>query len=365
MSKYKIIMTGGGTAGHVTPNLALVPTLRENGFEIKYIGSKDGIEKEIITGENISYYEISSGKLRRYFDIKNFTDPFKVMRGTMQAFRIMNKEKPDVVFSKGGFVAVPVVIAASMKKIPVIAHESDITPGLANKLSAPFCDKLCVTFKDSLKYIKDSKGVYTGSPIRKEIFEGDKEKGKKICGFADSKEIILIMGGSLGSKVINDSLRENLEELLKEFNIIHICGKGNIEESLKSKKGYVQFEYVKNELPHLMKACDYIISRAGANSIFEFLALNKPTLLIPLSKRASRGDQILNAISFKKDGYALVLEEEEIEKDKKSLIKNVRDLKENKNLLIKNMKESKANEGTSKIVSLILECIKGKSIKNL
>ena len=268
MHKYKIIMTGGGTAGHVTPNLALVPKLKENGFEIKYIGSTNGIEKEIIQKNNIPYFAISSGKLRRYFDVKNFTDPFKVMKGIMQAYRILSKEKPDVVFSKGGFVAVPVVIAATMKKIPVVAHESDMTPGLANKLSAPFCDKLCVTFRESLKYIKDNKGVLTGSPIREEILKGNKEKGKEFCGFNDNKEILFIMGGSLGSKLINEEIRKNLERLLEKFNIIHICGKGNIDTSLNKKKGYKQFEYVTEELPDLMKAADYIISRAGANSIF-------------------------------------------------------------------------------------------------
>ena len=192
MSKYKIIMTGGGTAGHVTPNLALVPSLEESGFEVKYIGSKDGIEKEIIESKGIPYYGISSGKLRRYFDIKNFTDPFKVFKGVIEAKKILTKEKPNIVFSKGGFVAVPVVIAASIKKIPVVAHESDITPGLANKLSAPFCDKLCVTFRESLSFVKDNKGVLTGSPIRSEILNGSKLKGKQIWDLKMKKKFYLL-----------------------------------------------------------------------------------------------------------------------------------------------------------------------------
>ena len=312
MSKYKIIMTGGGTAGHVTPNLALVPKLKAEGFDIKYIGSKDGIEKEIISDANIPYYEISSGKLRRYFDMKNFSDPFKVMKGVSQALSILSKEKPDVIFSKGGFVAGPVVIAASIKKIPVVAHESDLTPGLANKLASPFCTKLCVTFRESLSYVKDDKGELTGTPIREEILKGSKLKGIGICGFKDNKEILLIIGGSLGSKNINDEVRKHIDEILKEFNIIHICGKGNLDESLKDKAGYKQFEYVKDELPHLLQAADYVISRAGANVIFELLALKKPTLLIPLSKKNSRGDQILNANSFEKEGYSLVLDEDEM-----------------------------------------------------
>ena len=356
MKKYKIIMTGGGTAGHVTPNLALVPMLEREGFEIKYIGSKDGIEKEIIYKNNIPYYEISSGKLRRYFDIKNFTDPFKVMKGVFQARKILKKEKPDVIFSKGGFVTVPVVIAASMKKIPVVAHESDITPGLANKLASPFCDKLCVTFRESLKYIKGDKGVLTGSPIREEIFRGSKDRGINYCGFIDKKPVLFVMGGSLGSKVINDVIRENLDDLCAKFNIIHICGKDNIDKNYVKQKGYKQFEFVEKELPDLMAAADYIVSRAGANSIFEFLALKKPTLLIPLSKKASRGDQILNAKSFNKEGYALIIEEEEINKE--SFMRKIDELVESKDKLINNMEKGNSKVGNEAVLETIMQVIK-------
>ena len=358
MSKYKIIMTGGGTAGHVTPNLALVPGLKKRGFEIKYIGSKDGIEKEIIGDANIPYYEISSGKLRRYFDFKNFSDPFKVMKGVLEANKILKKEKPDVIFSKGGFVAVPVVIAASMKKIPVISHESDLTPGLANKLSAPFCNKLCVTFRESLNYVKDNKGVLTGTPIREEILTGSKEKGREICGFKDNKEVLLVIGGSLGAKSINEAVRNNLEEILKNYNVVHICGKNNLDNKLEGKSGYLQFEYVKEDLPHLLKLADYVISRAGANVIFELLALNKPTLLIPLSKKISRGDQILNANSFEKEGYAIVLDEDEMIENDKKIISKLKELKNGKNILIENMKKSGINNGVEAILGVIANSIK-------
>ena len=343
MSKYKIIMTGGGTAGHVTPNLALAPKLREKGFEIKYIGSYNGIEKEIITDAAIEYYPISSGKLRRYFDVKNFTDPFKVMKGICQALSILSKEKPDVVFSKGGFVAVPVVMAASIKKIPVIAHESDLTPGLANKLAAPFCNKLCVTFRESLKYINEGKGVLTGTPIREEILQGSRIK-------------LLVIGGSLGAKSINDEVRKNLTNILKEFNVIHICGKGNLDASLEGTLGYKQYEYVKEELPHMLKACDYVISRAGANGIFELLALKKPTLLIPLSKKVSRGDQILNAASFEKEGYSLVLDEDEM-MEKDLLMNKLEELKSKKSELIMNMEKSTAKNGVDAIIDIIMKSI--------
>ena len=357
MKKYKIIMTGGGTAGHVTPNLALVPSLKEKGFDIKYIGSKDGIEKSIIQKNNIQYFEISSGKLRRYFDIKNFADPFKVIKGVFEAKKILSKEKPDLIFSKGGFVSVPVVIAASLKKIPVVAHESDITPGLANKIASPFCDKLCVTFRESLKYIKGNKGVLTGSPIREEVLHGSKAKGQKLCGFYGDKEVLFIMGGSLGSKIINKVIRESIVELSKNFDIIHICGKNNIDEELIKYKNYKQFEYVEEELPDLMALSDYIISRAGANSIFEFLALKKPTLLIPLSRKVSRGDQILNAESFKNEGYSLVIEEEDITKE--SFLNKIEELKSNKKELISNMKNKKDKTGNESVIKTIMSVIKG------
>ena len=359
MSKYKIIMTGGGTAGHVTPNLALVPKLKEKGFEIKYIGSYEGIEKEIIGDAGIPYFAISSAKLRRYFDMKNFTDPFKVMKGIVQANKILSKEKPDVIFSKGGFVAVPVVIAASMKKIPVVSHESDLTPGLANKLSAPFCDKLCVTFRESLNYIKDGKGELTGTPIREEILKGSRITGKKICNFNNDKEVILVIGGSLGAKSINDEVRYHIHEILKDFNIIHICGKGNLDKSLEELDGYKQFEYVKEDLPHLLQYADFVISRAGANVIFELLALRKPTLLIPLSKKSSRGDQILNANSFAKEGYSLVLDEDEM-MEKHNLLERLFELRSKKSELIKNMTNSEMKNGVDAILNVIMKSINKK-----
>lgn len=358
MSKYKIIMTGGGTAGHVTPNVALIPILKENDFEIKYIGSKDGIEKEIISDANIPYYEISSGKLRRYFDIKNFSDPLKVIKGIGEANKILRKEKPDVVFSKGGFVAVPVVIAAFTRRIPVVSHESDLTPGLANRISAPFCNKLCVTFRESLNYIKPNKGVLTGTPIRQEMLEGSALKGKEICGFNNEKEILFVIGGSLGSKSINNEIRGNIDEILKKFNVIHICGKGNLDNGLKNKKGYIQYEYVKNELPHLLKCADYVVSRAGANVIFELLALRKPTLLIPLSKRISRGDQILNANSFEKEGYSIVLDEDLMEEKNGMFMESLGELVTKKEQLLNNMKNSKISNGVNSIFEIIIKSIK-------
>jgi UDP-N-acetylglucosamine--N-acetylmuramyl-(pentapeptide) pyrophosphoryl-undecaprenol N-acetylglucosamine transferase len=351
VGKYKIIMTGGGSAGHVTPNLALVPKLKTLDYEIQYIGTVDGIERKIIEDENIKYYPISSGKLRRYFDIKNFTDPLKVIKGIFEAKKIMKLQKPDIVFSKGGFVSVPVVLAAFMSKVPVIAHECDITPGLANKLSAPYCTKVCVTFPESLKEIKNGKGVLTGNPIRSELFEGSKLKAKEICGFENTKPILMVIGGSLGSRIINEAVRLKLEKLLLDYNIIHICGSGNVDKSLQNKMGYKQFEYVKDELPHLLASADIVVSRAGANVIFELLALRKPNLLLPLSAKASRGDQILNARSFEKSGYSMVIQDEELTPENLEI--KIRDLYNNRYKYIKNMNAS----DTEKSIDLIVELI--------
>lgn len=354
MKKHKIIMTGGGSAGHVTPNLALIPKLEQLGYEIQYIGTENGIERKIIQGENIKYHIISSGKLRRYFDIKNFSDPFKVVKGIWQAVKIIRREKPNIIFSKGGFVSVPVVIGASLNRVPIIIHESDMTPGLANKISIPFCSKVCVTFPESKKHIKDqNKVVVTGTPIREELFKGSRIKGRIICGFKSDKPIFMIIGGSLGSKSINEAVRKKLDYFLEKFNIIHICGKGNIDNNFINKDGYKQFDYVGEELPHLMAVSDLFISRAGANVIFELLALKKPNLLIPLSAKVSRGDQILNAKSFEKSGYSMVIEEENLTSD--VLYEKVNELVNKKDKYICNMNSGKNTNGVEEIIKLIKE----------
>lgn len=346
-------MTGGGSAGHVTPNLALIPKLKELGYEVEYIGTVDGIERGIIEGSNIKYHSISSGKLRRYFDFKNFTDPFKVVKGIFQAYDIIKKQRPDIVFSKGGFVSVPVVMGAFFNKIPVIAHESDITPGLANKVSSPYCTKVCVTFPEALKKLNRNKAVLTGTPIRKELFEGSRIKGLKFCGFEDNKPVLFIMGGSLGAKAINETIRNNIDNLLKLYNVIHICGKNNVDNRFLSKSAYKQFEYVNEELPDIMAAADVVVSRAGANSIFEFLALKKPTLLIPLSAKSSRGDQILNAKSFEKSGFSMVLPEEEL--NDTTFLSKLNELYKNREIFINNMSGSSLNNGVEAIIKLIEE----------
>ena len=264
----KIVMTGGGTAGHVTPNIALMPALRSEGYEISYIGSYEGIEKGLIEAQKVPYYGISSGKLRRYFDVKNFSDPFKVIKGYYQSIRLLKKIKPDVVFSKGGFVSVPVVLAAKHCKIPAIIHESDITPGLANKLAIPSATKVCCNFPETMKYLPEGKAVLTGSPIRQELLNGNPSNAIKLCRFENTeKPVILIIGGSTGSRAINTAIRDLLPELLKRYNIIHLCGKGNLDETLKDTDGYAQFEYANKELADMFALASLVISRAGANAI--------------------------------------------------------------------------------------------------
>ena len=351
-----IVLTGGGTAGHVTPNIAMIPVLREAGYKISYIGSYDGIEKKLIEELNIPYYGISSGKLRRYFDVKNFTDPFRVLKGFHEAKKLMKQLKPDIVFSKGGFVTVPVVIAAKKCKVPAIIHESDMTPGLANKLCIPSAVKVCCNFPETAKNLPQEKAVLTGTPIRKELLSGDKEAGRRFCGFTSDKPVLMVIGGSLGAASVNNHIRSILPELLKEFQVVHLCGKDKTDESLTGTEGYVQYEYIKNELADLFALSDIVISRAGANAICEISALHKPNLLIPLSANASRGDQILNARSFERQGFSVVLEEEEITDQK--LLDSIRSLYSNRHSYEETMASGKQMDSIHHILSLIQEYTK-------
>ncbi|WP_044296398.1 undecaprenyldiphospho-muramoylpentapeptide beta-N-acetylglucosaminyltransferase [Robinsoniella peoriensis] len=354
----RIILTGGGTAGHVTPNIALLPRLKELDYDVQYIGSFDGIEKKLIEELSIPYYGIASGKLRRYFDPKNFSDPFKVIKGYFQARKLMKRLKPDVIFSKGGFVAVPVVLAAKHRHIPVIIHESDMTPGLANKLSIPSADKICCNFPETLSHLPEGKAFLTGSPIRQELLSGNKLAALKFCGFTANKPVLLIIGGSLGSAAVNAAIRNILPQLLKTFQVIHLCGKDKIDESLKNMEGYVQYEYIKQELADLFALADVVVSRAGANAICELLALRKPNLLIPLSAAASRGDQILNAASFKRQGFSEVLEEETLSPE--ALLNTIQKLYESRRTYVAAMEKSQQNDAIGKIVTLIGQVIQGK-----
>lgn len=347
----KIVLTGGGTAGHVTPNIALLPTLKENGYDILYIGQKNGMEKGLIEKTGIPYKGISSGKLRRYFDLKNFSDPFKVVKGYFDALGIMLRYRPHVVFSKGGFVSVPVVFAAKTLRIPIIIHESDMTPGLANKLSLPMASKVCCNFPETASHLPEGKAVVSGCPIRPELMTGSREAGLALTGFTADKPVIMIMGGSLGSVAVNNAVRSILPQLLPDFQVVHLCGKNHLDASLQNTPGYVQYEYISEELKDLFAMTDLMISRAGANAICEIAAMKKPNILIPLSAAASRGDQILNAASFKKQGFSEVIQEEEI--TDQLLLDTIHQVFNNKETYISAMNGMSSDDAINTIVSML------------
>lgn len=348
----KIILTGGGTAGHVTPNIALVPHLKAAGYEIVYIGSYDGIEKKLISDfPEISYYGIATGKFRRYLDIKNLTDPFRVIKGCAEARKILKKEKPDVLFSKGGFVSVPVVRAAASLHIPCIIHESDMTPGLANRLCIPVARRVCCNFPETLKMLPEEKAVLTGSPIREELSCGNKIAALELCNFTTLKPVIMVIGGSLGAASVNQVVREALDKLLVDFQVIHICGKDKIDDRLLNTNGYKQFEYLKTELKDVFAMADVVISRAGANAICELLALKKPNLLIPLPAASSRGDQILNAASFEAQGFSIVMQEKDLTPD--LLVEKVQELYFTRQIYIDAMNASLQMSSIRSIMELI------------
>lgn len=350
-----ILFTGGGSAGHVTPNLALIERLQKEGYHIEYIGSKDGIERELVEGAGIPYHAIACGKLRRYFSLKNFSDPFRVLQGLFQSKRIIKTLHPDAVFSKGGFVSVPVVLAAR-GKAPIVTHESDYTPGLANRINARSADKICVTFEDTLSSV-GSKGVFTGTPIRPELYEGKAERGLAFAGFNGEKPVLLIMGGSLGAAAVNRCVREALPRLLRSFDVVHLCGRGKVDESIR-EQGYVQYEYISAELPDLLAASDIVLSRAGANAVFEFLALCKPALLVPLPLASSRGDQLMNAGYFARKGYAMVIEQEKLTAG--VLIDALNDLYDRRLSFISTMSADERADGTDEVLDVIREAAEGR-----
>ena len=351
----RIVLTGGGTAGHVTPNIALIPALKTAGYDIHYIGSYEGMEKALIEDYSIPYHGIATGKLRRYFSWQNFTDPFKVIKGFGEADKLMKELKPSIVFSKGGFVSVPVVWAAKKNNIPVIIHESDMTPGLANKLSFSSATKICCNFPETVERLPKDKGILTGCPIRAELMLGDAGKAETICDFADrDKPVIMVTGGSLGAASVNSMIRKILPRLLEKFNVLHLCGKGKSDETLDGTAGYHQIEYAKDEMKDLFAYSDVVVSRAGANAICELLALHKPNLLIPLPASASRGDQLLNAESFRKQGFSLVLDEDK-DLTEDTLYNTICDLYDRREEFRKVMLKSEQTNAVSVVMKLIEE----------
>ncbi|MBP3729327.1 MAG: undecaprenyldiphospho-muramoylpentapeptide beta-N-acetylglucosaminyltransferase [Lachnospiraceae bacterium] len=351
----KILLTGGGSAGHVTPNLALAAELMRRGYEILYVGSHEGIEKEMAREAGLRYRSVATGKLRRYLSLKNLTDPFRVLKGIGDAKRILKEEKPALIFSKGGFVSLPVVKAAKKLGIPVFLHESDMTPGLANKLCFKDADRIFCNFPETLEHLPKGRSRVSGSPIREELKQGSREAALKLTGFSGEKPVLLQIGGSLGAQALNEMLREALPELLPHFDIIHLCGKGKLDKAA-ARPGYVQFEFLSREMKDIFALADIAFSRAGANAICEFLFLKLPALLVPLPLSASRGDQILNARSFEKQGFARMKEQEEL--SSKNLVEELLELYRNRDRYREAMEASPQGGAVAYLCDCIEEALR-------
>jgi UDP-N-acetylglucosamine--N-acetylmuramyl-(pentapeptide) pyrophosphoryl-undecaprenol N-acetylglucosamine transferase len=356
--KDSIVLTGGGTAGHVMPNIALLPKLQQD-FDVHYIGTYQGMEHWLVNPyiKQGNYHEIKAGKLRRYLSFQNIKDPFKVLYGFYQSFKILKKLRPQLIFSKGGFVSVPVVYAASLLKIPIILHECDLSPGLANKLTMPKCTKILVSFEQTLAHTDSKKSIFTGTPVRRELLCGDKQKGKALCDIKNDKPTLLVMCGSSGAVAINTVLDNILEKLCKNFNVVHIRGRLNIREELNLIDGYKQFGFIGEDLKDIYAAADFMLSRSGANAIFEILELDMPTLLIPLPKSSSRGDQILNAEHFEEKGWSKVLVQEELNED--TLYSDLLELFAEKSKLINAMRVNDEDNATEKVLKEIYNVLEG------
>lgn len=311
----KIVFTGGGSAGHVTLNLALIPYFIKNGWQVDYIGSINGMEQELIKKfPEVRYHSILTGKLRRYFSFQNFLDMAKIPLGCLQATWLIHKLNPDVIFSKGGFVSFPVVVGGYLNRKKIFMHESDLTSGLANKMCLPFVGTFFTTFPETVNSLKQKEKVKCVGPVLSDrLFNGDKIAGAKYAGLSATKPTIMFIGGSLGAQSLNNAVAKNLDALLEKYQVIHIAGKSGFNKDLKGN-GYIQYEYVDNELKDLMALSDVVISRAGSNSIFELASLHKPMILVPLPNTASRGEQTLNAKNFVNKGYAEIIKDEDIAK---------------------------------------------------
>jgi UDP-N-acetylglucosamine--N-acetylmuramyl-(pentapeptide) pyrophosphoryl-undecaprenol N-acetylglucosamine transferase len=317
-----VVLTGGGTAGHVTPNLALLPGLRAAGFHIEYVGSRTGIERELVASEGLPYHMVQTGKLRRYASWQNWLDPLRVALGIGQAYRILGRVRPDVVFSKGGYVAVPVVIGAWLHRIPVIVHESDRSPGLANRLAFPFAARICTSLEETAATLRSSmparaeRIVCTGSPVRPALLAGDRARAERRFGLDPARSLVLVFGGSMGARAINAVVGELARSLPPDLQILHVCGRGNLDPGLANVPHYHAFEYLQEDFADALARADAVVSRAGANSLFELLALRKPAVLIPLPSDRSRGDQIENAEHHTQRGYGLLLPQAELNRER-------------------------------------------------
>ena len=311
----RLLLSGGGTAGHVLPHIAVLDALRKRGeqVEVLYVGSRNGPEQSYAREWGIPYKSIPVGKWRRYFDWKNLTDPLKVGAGVIKSLWIIQRFKPDVIFSKGGFVSVPILLAGHWLRVPIIIHDSDAVPGLTTRLTARWATKICLGYEAAAVYLPQkvqSKIVVTGIPIRKELLKANAATGRKLAHFNAKKPIVLIMGGSLGAASINRAVQASLPKLTRLAQILHVAGTG--KATLRASSSYRPYEYVGSELVHFYAMADVVVMRAGANSLAELETLGKPMILIPLGQDVSHGDQMVNAELLRERGAAIVIQDHEL-----------------------------------------------------
>ena len=349
----KILLTGGGTAGHVMPHIAMLNDYKKHFDKIIYIGQENGIERDIIKEYPfIKYYPIKAAKFIRRKIFANLLIPFKLISGIHGAKKIIKEEKPNIVFSKGGFVSLPVVIAAKRLKVPIVAHESDLNMGLANKLSKPAATVICTTFEKTANSIKN-KGKFTGSPIRKDMIK-DKYQSRHKLGINTQKPVLVVTGGSQGSKAINNKIREEIKQITNKFYVVHLTGKNNLDNTYNNIKDYKQIEF-SSDMGSILSAADVVVSRAGSNTIFELAVLKKPMLLIPLPKGNSRGDQVDNAKYFNSQGYANFVTEEQLEKS--SLLPYIIQTYNESETLTAALEKSGIKPGNEELLKTILKLV--------
>lgn len=344
-----IVFTGGGTAGHVLPTKPVIERFLDRGDRVVFIGSKSGLERQLVADWDVEFNDITAGKLRRYLSFENFIDAFRVPIGVLQALLLLLRIKPNAVFSKGGYVAFPVVVAAWLLRIPVVAHESDLSPGLATRMCTRFVKTQCVSFAQTKTKAKQV--VVTGTPIRAELVVGDARRAKTWLNLDSRSKVLVVVGGSLGAEAINQVVHSSIDELATEFVVIHVCGKGNVNESLRTLENYFQFEYINEQWGDVLALADVVVSRSGANALFELLSLRKPNILIPLPLAQSRGDQIENAELAEQNGWSLVLSQDQCNSE--SLIAEISSLMDNLTQWQAKLQTFDVKDSTSLIVAEI------------
>ena len=308
----RLVVVGGGSAGHVIPARPVMQRFLDEGHSVDFVGTPSGLEQDLVADLAVGFYAIRAGKLRRYFSWQNLLDLGNILTGLLQSLILMAKLRPDVVFSKGGFVSFPLVFAAWLWRVPVVAHESDITPGLANRLVKPFVRSFCVTFADT-QLTTRARVVHSGTPIRPDMLAGDPQRGRHMLPFAETAPIIVVTGGSLGADALNQVVRASLDRLTESHLVVHVVGPG--KQVVVQHPRYCQFEYVNEGWGDILAAADVVVSRAGANALFELISLRKLSILVPLSKAVSRGDQIDNAAYAQRQNLAWVIQDEALTPD--------------------------------------------------